>query len=473
MSYLVLVVDDEELTLRTISRGLHQEGFEVCTAGSGEEAIQRFQEEKPDLTLLDIVLPGIDGVEVLRQVKQINPAAIVVMMSAYHMVDRAVEAMKLGAYDYLVKPFHLADMVATMRRATEMLALRVRLRDTVEKAKGRYDFGRVVTQNDSTMRMLEVARKAAESDRTTILILGESGTGKGVLAKSIHYNSPRASMPLLELNCASLPDTLLESELFGYEAGAFTDARRRKEGLLERASGGTLFLDEIGNMSLSVQAKLLRVLEEGTFIRLGGIREIKVDLRLIAATNADLKQAVAQAHFREDLYYRLNVVPLFIPPLRERQEDILPLAIDLLQHFNRELNKKFTGFTPAAANLLRQYSWPGNIRELKNVVERTMILAPEGDIEAGYLPHEIRNYHLDAKDKPGPSDESPLHAQHLVTLRELEDSYVDQVLVATGNNKTAAARILGIHPTSLLRRLKKEKPGEEVAAGSSCRKPFE
>ncbi len=457
MAYSVLVVDDEELTLRTISRGLQQEGFEVFTAGSGEDALKVFQEEKPDLTLLDIILPGIDGVEVLRQLKQTTPAAIILMMSAYHLVDRAVEAMKLGAYDYLIKPFHLADMIATMHRATEMLALRVRVRDTVESAKGRYDFGRVITQNVATSKMLEMSRKAAESDHTTILIQGESGTGKGVFAKAIHYASPRATMPLLEINCAALPDNLLESELFGYEPGAFTDARRRKEGLLERANGGTVFLDEIGNMSLSVQAKLLRVLEEGTFMRLGGVRLIKVNVRLIAATNVNLKEAVAQGHFREDLYYRLNVVPLFIPPLRERKEDIVPLALEMLQHFNRELNKKFTGFTPAAAELLQQYSWPGNIRELKNVIERTMILSPDGDIDAGYLPEEIRDHRVE--ERPGaltPSDISPTGNQ-FVSLREMEDLYIEQVLAATGHNKTQACRILGIHPTSLLRRMKKEK----------------
>ena len=297
MSYSVLVVDDEDLTLRTVSRGLRQEGFEVFTAASGEDALTVFAEEKPDLTLLDIVLPGIDGVEVLRRLKETNPAAIILMMSAYHMVDRAVEAMKLGAYDYLIKPFHLADMIATLNRAGEMLALRVRVRDNVEQARGRYDFGKVVTHNEATSRMLEVARKAAESDHTTILLQGESGTGKSVFAKAIHYASPRASMPLLELNCAALPDTLLESELFGFEPGAFTDARRRKEGLLERADRGTLFLDEIATMSASVQAKLLRVLEESTFMRLGGTRPIKINVRLIAATNADLKDAVARGVF--------------------------------------------------------------------------------------------------------------------------------------------------------------------------------
>ena len=457
MSYSVLVVDDEELTLRTLSRGLRQDGFEVFVSASGEDALKVFQEEKPDLVILDIVLPGMDGVEVLRRLKESTPATIVIMMSAYHLVDRAVEAMKLGAYDYLIKPFHLADVIATLHRATEMLALRVRVRDTVETAKGRYDFGRVVTRNPATMKMLEMARKAAESDHTTILIQGESGTGKGVLAKAIHYGSPRAAMPLLELNCAALPDALLESELFGYEPGAFTDARRRKEGLLERASGGTVFLDEIGNMSGTVQAKLLRVLEDGTFMRLGGTRAIKIDVRLVTATNTNLKAAVANGLFREDLYYRLNVVRLDIPPLRDRKEDILPLALDLLQHFNRELSKRFTGLTQGAAELLQQYSWPGNIRELKNVMERTMILAPDGEIEAAYLPEEIR-YH--------PPDEKPElpaslpGAQHFVSLRELEDDYIEQVLTATGNNKTQACRILGIHPTSLMRRRKKEKLAE-------------
>jgi two-component system, NtrC family, response regulator AtoC len=329
MPYSVLVVDDEELTLRTISRGLRAEGYEVFTAGTGEEGLRIFEEQNPELMLLDIVLPGMDGVELLRRVKASNPAAIVLMMSAYHMVDRAVEAMKAGAFDYLVKPFHLADLMATLQRAGEMLALRVRVRGDVERAKGQYDFGRIVTHNTAMLSMLEMAKKAAESDHTTILILGESGTGKGVLARAIHYASPRANMPLLELNCAALPENLMESELFGFEPGAFTDARRRKEGLLERAHGGTLFLDEIGNMAAAVQAKLLRVLEEGTFMRLGGTRTITVNVRLIAATNTELKEAVAKGQFREDLYYRLNVVPLLIPPLRDRTEDILPLALEI------------------------------------------------------------------------------------------------------------------------------------------------
>lgn len=459
MAYSILVVDDEALTLRTIGRALQAEGYEVKVALSGEEAVKAFTEEPTDLALLDVVLPGIDGIEVLRQIKKSNPGTVVLMMSAYHMVDRAVESMKLGAYDYLIKPFHITDLLNTIQRASEMLALRVRMRDTVQTQKTRFDFGRVVTQNEQMREMLEMARKASESDKTTILIQGESGTGKEVLAKAIHYHSPRAQDSLVELNCAALPDTLMESELFGYEPGAFTDARRRKEGLLEKANGGTLFLDEIGNMSFNVQAKLLRVLEEGTFMRLGGTKPITVDVRIIAATNKVLKEAAAKGEFREDLFYRLNVMPLFIPPLRERPEDILPLALDIMQRYNRDLKKNFLGFTPAAAELLKQYPWPGNIRELKNVIERTMILATAGEIDDDVLPEEIRDFQpqeIKTEDIMSDAEISPTGHQ-FITLRELEQRYIHEVLSATGNNKTQAARILGIHSTSLMRKLKKEE----------------
>jgi two-component system response regulator AtoC len=253
-----------------------------------------------------------------------------------------------------------------------------------------------------------------------------------------------------------LPENLLESELFGFEPGAFTDARRRKEGLLERAHGGTLFLDEIGNMSTAMQAKLLRVLEDGTFTRLGGTRSITVNVRLVAATNTELKESVSKGQFREDLYYRLNVVPLVIPPLRTRKEDIVPLALEMVRHLNPELHKSFTGFSPAAAELLQNYPWPGNIRELRNVIERTMILAPDGDIDAMYLPEEIREHRAAELEESVVSgyEVSPTGHQ-FISLREYEDEYIREVLAATGNNKTQAARMLGIHPTSLLRRLKK------------------
>ncbi|MDT8070900.1 MAG: sigma-54 dependent transcriptional regulator [Terriglobia bacterium] len=457
MPYTVLIVDDEELILRTISNGLRQEGFEVLTAASGEDAVQLFTQHNPDIALVDVILPGMNGIELLREIKGANSAAVVIMMSAHPVIDQAVEAMELGAFHYLGKPFRMADLLGTIKRATEVLALRVRVNETVETAKGAYNFGRISTQNGDTSETLERARKAADSDHTTILIQGESGTGKGVLARAIHYASPRASMPLLELNCATLPDTLLESELFGFEAGAFTDARHRKKGLLERAHGGTVFLDEIGNMSPSVQAKVLQVLEDGTFWRLGGTQSINVDVRLIAATNVNLKEAISAGQFREDLFYRLNVVPLSIPPLRRRKEDILSLALEMMEHFNRELGKKFTGFTPAAAHLLRQYPWPGNIRELKNAIEHSMILSTEGVLDADDLPEEIRATASPVDVMIAQSSALPPDLSKFVTLRELEDDYIEQVLAATGNNKSLTARILGIHPTSLLRRFKKKE----------------
>lgn len=454
MAYSILIVDDEALTLRTISRALEAEGYEIFLAQSGEQALEVAAKEHPDIALLDVVLPGIDGVEVLRQLKRLDSSIVVVMMSAYRVVERAVEAIKLGAYDYLTKPFHVTDMVNTIGRASEVLALRLRVRESIQNARGRYDFGRVETRNSALAAMLEQAKKAAESDKTTILIQGESGTGKEVLAKTIHYYSPRAQAPLVSLNCAALPDALLESELFGYEPGAFTDARRRKEGLLEKASSGTLFLDEIGNMSFSVQAKLLRVLEEGNFMRLGGTRSIQVDVRIIAATNKVLRDAVSRGEFRDDLFYRLNVMPLFIPALRDRKEDIVPLALDIMKRFNQDLKKHFTGFTPSAADSLRAYSWPGNIRELRNVIERTMILANEGEIDLNDLPQEIREFEAPPDAAPPEIEIASLNTP-FVTLEELEDRYILEVLTATGHNKTHAARILGIHPTSLARRLKR------------------
>src|SRR5664279_10265 len=456
MPYSILIVDDEALTLRTIGRALDGEGFEVLLANSGEEALTTIAEQQPDFALLDVVLPGINGIEVLRQAKATSPSTIFIMMSAYHLVDRAVEAMKLGAFDYLTKPFHITDMVTVLKRAAEMSSLRVRVHDHVQNAKGIYDFGRIVTKSPVMIEVLQMARSATKSERTTILIQGESGTGKELLAKAVHYNSPRASMSLISLNCAALPDTLLESELFGYEPGAFTDARRRKEGLIEKARGGTLFLDEIGNTSPSLQAKLLRVLEEGTFMRLGGTKVIQADVRIIAATNTLLKEAVAKGEFREDLYYRLNVLPLFIPPLRDRKEDVVPLALDFIGQFNKDLKKTFVGFTPAAAELLKNYPWPGNIRELRNVIERTMILCKETEIDAADLPEELRDHEASSPQvEPLSIDGVSPTGDQFVTLTELEDRYIQDVLNATGQNKTHAARILGIHPTSLMRRLKK------------------
>jgi two-component system, NtrC family, response regulator AtoC len=447
-----LLVDDEPGMLRYIKTLLEVDNYNVETATTGEEALQKIDKGlEPDLVLLDVLMPGIDGLQTLEQLRQKQPSAKVVMLSCVSDTRKVVQAMKLGAQDYLTKPFQKAELDAVVDLSLGQ-GKQTYSGEVEELAEDVF----FIAASPAMRKIRSQAALVANVD-IPVLLLGESGTGKEVLAKAIHYHSPRAQGQMLELNCAAIPDTLLESELFGYEPGAFTDARRRKEGLLERASHGTLFLDEIGDMSMSTQAKLLRVLEEGSFTRLGGTRPISVDVRIIAATNKDVKAAVAAGRFREDLFYRLNVVPLTIPPLRERTEDIVPLALEILQRFNRELKKNFTGLTPAAAELLNRYPWPGNIRELKNVIERTMILAPEGDIDAAFLPEEIRDYIAEVAASPlSHIEELSPTGDQFVTLRELEERYIDEVLTASGQNKTQAAHILGIHPTSLLRRLKKQ-----------------
>jgi len=450
-SYSILIVDDETLTLNNLKKALEKEGYEIHIADSGERALGIMEQLKPNLVLLDLMLPGISGLEVLKRIKENGNETIVIMMTAYEILEKAVEAMKLGAYDYILKPFKINDLKNTIRRALETLYLRIRIQDHLKSEKGRYYFGNIVAESKEMTSVLETANKISFSSKTTVLLQGESGTGKELLAKAIHYQSPRSDKPIIEINCAAIPDNLMESELFGYEAGAFTDAKKRKLGLLEKADEGTVFFDEIGDMSLNLQAKLLRVLEEETFNRLGGIRNIKVDIRIIAATNKDLEKAVKEERFRSDLFYRLNVVPIKIPPLRERKEDILPLALHFIQELNQELKRSYKKLSSEAAARLVNYPWPGNARELKNIMERIMSLHISDEIKLHHLPLEIRNYKkyagavvLEYTDKK----------KEFPTLEELEKQYINRVLEHTDDNKTKAAKILGIHPTSLFRKIK-------------------
>ncbi|MBM3285453.1 MAG: sigma-54-dependent Fis family transcriptional regulator [Candidatus Aminicenantes bacterium] len=454
-SYSILIVDDEILTLNNLKKMLEKEDYEVLVTNSGESALEMFERYKPQLVLLDLMLPGISGIEVLKRIKELERETIVIMMSAYEILEKAVESMKLGAYDYLLKPFKVSDLKNTIRRALETLSLRIRVREHLESEKGRYYFGKIIAESKKMKEVVRLAKRVAGSEKTTVLLEGESGTGKELLAKAIHYHSPRAEKPLVEINCAAIPENLLESELFGYEAGAFTDAKKRKIGLLERADGGTVFFDEIGDMSLNLQAKLLRVLEEETFARLGGTQPIKVNLRVIAATNQDLARATEKGQFRSDLFYRLNVVPVLIPPLRERKEDILPLTLLFIQEFNQELRRAYRGISQEAAQAMLSYPWPGNVRELKNIIERIMSLYPEEEVRPGHLPAEIQDYRASPEseilEKLAPGESLP-------TLEELEKLYITKVLALTGQNKTRAAKILGIHPTSLFRKLKSRDP---------------
>jgi two-component system response regulator AtoC len=452
--YSLLIVDDEILTLNNLKKALEKEGYEIYLAESGEKALQVGEKVKPHLILLDLMLPGISGIEVLKRIKEKEPETVVIMMTAYEILEKAVEAMKLGSYDYLLKPFKINDLRNIVRRALETLSLRIRIQEHLQTEKGRYYFGKIVCESRKMKDAVEMAKRVALSDKTTVLLQGESGTGKELLAKAIHYHSPRAEKPIVDINCAAIPDNLMESELFGYEPGAFTDAKKRKIGLLEKGDEGTVFFDEIADMSLSIQAKLLRVLEEGTFTRLGGNKQIKVDIRIIAATNKELTKATEEGKFRDDLYYRLNVVPIHMPPLRKRKEDIIPLALSFIREFNHELKRFYKGISHKAAEALMAYPWPGNVREIRNVIERIMSLYSDEEIQFHYLPLEIRKPQK-ALDKALEEEIAPQDS--FLTLEELEIKYIEKVLEYTHNNKSQTARILGIHPTSLFRKLKSLK----------------
>ena len=450
-AYSILIVDDEILTLNNLRKVLEKEGYEVHLADSGEKALNIIEIYKPHLILLDLMLPGISGIEVLKQVKEMGRETIVIMMTAYEILEKAVEAMKLGAYDYLMKPFKIDELKNITRRALETLSLRIQVLEHLESERDRYYLEKIVAKSKKMREVVEMARRVALSGKTTVLLQGESGTGKEILAKAIHYFSPRAAKPIVEINCAAIPENLMESELFGYEAGAFTDAKKRKIGLLEKGDEGTVFFDEIGDMSLNLQANLLRVLEDGTFTRLGGSKKINVNIRVIAATNTDLVRAIEEGKFRSDLFYRLNVVPVHIPPLRERKEDIVPLALFFIQEFNRELKRSYKGISKDAAHTMMSYPWPGNVRELKNIIERIMSLYMDEEILPLHLPLEIRNYQKDPKnriiEKIAPQDS-------FITLEQLERKYIEKVLEHTKNNKTQTAKIIGIHLTSLFRKIK-------------------
>lgn len=447
----LLVVDDERLIRWSLEQTLTRDGYEVSTASTGEVALAAVREDAPDLVLLDLKLPDIDGLEVLRQVKELSPQLQILIMTAYADVGTAVEAMKLGAYDYLPKPIDFENLAVTVRNALEATQLRQRVRLLSEKHLYPFRFDRIVGASNAIQEVILLARKVARSEATTVLIQGESGTGKDLLAKAIHYESARAEEPFMEIACTAVPETLLESELFGHERGAFTDAKTQKKGLVELAHGGTLFLDEIGDMTAGLQAKLLRVLEERRFRRVGGTKDIAVDIRVIAATNQDLRQAVESGIFRKDLYYRLQVVTITIPPLRERREDIPRLALHFLEHFSREFKKRLPRLSREAERLLLQHDWSGNVRELRNVIERAMILEDAGKLLPTHLPPEI------ARLNPSREIEAPkFHLPEMgIVLEEVERDFVRQALDLTQGNQTRAARLLGLTRDELRYRVKK------------------
>lgn len=441
----VLVADDEENMRWAMARALTRAGYEVAVAENGQAALEYIRTERPDLALLDLKMPKMNGIEVLREAKAIFPEIFVIIMTAHGDTTTAIEAMKLGAYDYLLKPFDIEELLMAVAKALEVEALRQQvdyLRQEVNDHMGRQNIIGSSALMADVFRLVErVAPTAA-----TVLLQGESGTGKELIAHAIHQASPRRNGAFIRVNCAALPESLLESELFGHEKGAFTGAHVRRAGRFELADGGTLFLDEIGEISLGVQAKLLRVLQERTFERVGGEKTIKVDVRIIAATNKDLLAECKKGHFREDLYYRLSVFPIILPPLRERREDI-PL---LVQHFlNKLVGGKGKVFSTEVIKHFKNYHWSGNVRELQNIVERMVIICPQKEIGIEWLPEFV--YHT----LKGNTHQMFSLPPEGISLEELEKSLLDQALELAKGNQTHAAQLLGLSRHAFLYRLEK------------------
>src|SRR5499426_474781 len=448
----ILVVDDEELNRDLLQQILEREGYQVASAAKGQEALALLRQEMFHVVLTDLKMPGMTGVEVIRELKMLAPSTMGIIHTAYGSVETAVEAMKAGAYDYVTKPVRRDELLVVIQRALEFQRLHHENVSLRKQLKAKYKFDNIVSDNEKMQAIFTQVEKVADTD-STVLIYGESGTGKELIARAIHYNSYRQDKPLVPINCGAIPEDLLESELFGHEKGAFTGATTLRLGRFELANGGTIFLDEIGEMRPSLQVKILRVLQEREFERIGGTRTIKVDVRILAATNKNLEDLVARQQFRDDLYWRLNVIPLTLPPLRERLSDIPLLVAHFIARFNAEKKQHLTGITPEALLMLQSYHWPGNVRELENMMERIAILKGSGMIMPEDLPDKIAHSSV-PRSVPGvdiPDDGIDFDAM----VEAFEKQLLMQALVKSGGVKSKAANLLHMNRTTLVEKVKK------------------
>ena len=443
-----LVVDDEEAMRHMLSLVLRREGYEVLTAANGKEALSKLESHLFDFILMDVVMPEMDGLDLLEAIKDRKVETTVIMMSAYGSLDTAVEAMKRGAYDYISKPFKPDEILLALRKADERETLRKENANLRQVVCRDYSFGNIIGKSPRMLQVFETIKKISNY-KASVLILGESGTGKEMVARSLHFNSPRANGPFVAVSCGAIPETLLESELFGHERGAFTDAKKEKRGSFEIAHRGTLFLDEVGETSPSAQVKLLRALQEGEVKRLGSEQPLLVDVRIIAATIKDLSRAVAEGKFREDLFYRLNVLPLILPPLRGRKEDIPLLVEHFIQKYNSLHRLNIQGISENALARMLEYPWPGNVRELENAIERAMILTREPRIEADCLPSEVLGERVPWKREIWGEELSIKKAS-----RVMEAELIRRALKKTKGNRSQAARLLEISHPALLSKIK-------------------
>ncbi len=459
----VLVIEDERSQREALQEILAGEGYEVETAPDGETGLARLQETSFDVVLTDLALPGLGGMEILKYLVRHRPDALCIIITGYATIKNSVTAMRLGAYDYLAKPVDPQELKLVVKRALEHKQLKQENLQLKKQLYKRFGFANIIGTSEAITQIFDLIKKVADTD-STVLLLGESGTGKELIARAIHYNSQRRQGPLIPVNCAAIPEELLESELFGHERGAFTHAVRTRIGRFEQANGGTIFLDEIADMSPGLQVKILRVLQNRAFDRIGGVKTIRVDIRVIAATNQDLEGMVSQGRFREDLYYRLNVIPIRVPPLRARISDIPLLANHFLQEFSRKKKKPLKRLNPEVMDLLLHYAWPGNVRELENLMERLVILSEGEVVKVSDLPERFR-VALPPSTAPGLRD-FPEQGIHLTdAVQEFERHLILKALEKSNWVKSRAAQLLNLNRTTLIEKMKKQKlqPSQDLA----------